>query len=136
MDDEKDVYFDCVEYQEFDHNIHTLSLYKSVIQLPTPLHPWISELQFSIHRKTSVLRRLLNYFKRSKKHFLSNLIEQFIRVHAGYFSHPIGSRFHVSYANEKWLLILKKMKLVNYPTYPYPRTRIIIIRKGLSYIVR
>ncbi|CAF2118412.1 unnamed protein product [Rotaria magnacalcarata] len=136
MDHEKDIYFDCVEYRAFDHNIHTLLHYKSVIQLPTTFHPWISELQLSIHRKTSVLCRLLNCFKRSKNYFFTNLIEEFIRVHAGHFSHPIGSRFHVSYANEKWLLILKKMKLVSYPTYPYPQTRIIIIRKGVSYIVR
>lgn len=56
---------------------------------------------YEITFRTSVLRRLLNYFKRSKKHFFTNLIEEFIRAHAGHFSHPIGSRVSLIFMKKK-----------------------------------
>ncbi|CAF4331317.1 unnamed protein product, partial [Adineta steineri] len=85
---------------------------------------------------TSLFRRFINYFYRSRKHSLAKLAEEFVRLYAGHFDHPVGFRFHISYEKEKWLLILTNITLVHYSVYPYPSTRIVFTRKGLSYIAR
>lgn len=91
--------YSLIELYDKDHNL-----------IPIIRYPWICELWLSMHRKydknfqnnilfykrilfrTSLLRRLLNYFNRSRKRSLKKLVDEFVRVHGGYFSHPIGSR--------------------------------------------
>ncbi|CAF3633163.1 unnamed protein product [Rotaria sordida] len=145
IDDETDNYFDCIDKEEFDNDVDNQYLAincqdhlydNNLVQIFTNDYSWISEIWLSIHRKTGKLRRFLNYFNQSRKRSLTNIVEEFVRIYGGSFNHAIGSRFHISYANEKWVLILKNIKLVKYPAYPYPQTRIIFIRKGVSFIAR
>ncbi|CAF0807097.1 unnamed protein product [Rotaria sordida] len=145
IDDETDNYFDCIDKEEFDNDVDNQYLAincqdhlydNNLVQIFTNDYSWISEIWLSMHRKTGKLRRFLNYFNQSRKRSLTNIVEEFVRIYGGSFNHPIGSCFHISYANEKWLLILKNIKLVKYPAYPYPQTRIIFIRKGVSFIAR
>ncbi|CAF1261624.1 unnamed protein product [Rotaria sp. Silwood1] len=145
INDETDIYFDCVDQQEFGNDVVNQNLAikgqdhlydNNLVQISTTDQSWISEIWLSIHRRTGLLRRFLNCFNQSSERSLTNIVEEFVRIHGGSFNHPIGSRFHVSDANEKWLLILKNIKFVKYPIYPYPQTRIILIRKGVSFIAR
>ncbi|CAF0831364.1 unnamed protein product [Adineta steineri] len=152
---ETDVYFDCVEQfqdecdpteeQKLYNIVHEESLTTNshnqlyddnFIPISTTDQPWLSEIWLSVHRKTSLFRRFINYFYRSGKHSLPKLAEEFVRLYAGHFDHPVGFRFHISYEKEKWLLILTNITLVHYSVYPYPSTRIVFTRKGLSYIAR
>ncbi|CAF0782507.1 unnamed protein product [Rotaria sp. Silwood1] len=145
INDETDIYFDCADQQEFGNDVVNQNLAikgqdhlydNNLVQISTTDQSWISEIWLSIHRRTGLLRRFLNCFNQSSERSLTNIVEEFVRIHGGSFNHPIGSRFHVSDANEKWLLILKNIKFVKYPIYPYPQTRIILIRKGVSFIAR
>ncbi|CAF2533445.1 unnamed protein product [Rotaria sp. Silwood2] len=108
-DDETDIYFDCIGQQEFDNNVD--SQYSGIncqdyvyddnlIQIPTTNYSWISEIWLSIHRKTGLLRRFLNCINQSRKRSLTNVVEEFVRIHGGSFNHPIGSRVS--------LIIIKK----------------------------
>jgi hypothetical protein len=84
-------------------------------------YPWISEISLSVHRKykrkinfcffnkifrTNILRRFLNYSKRSKKSTLSNLAEEFVRIHNGHFNYPIGFRVSKHFLLRKFQIFI------------------------------
>ncbi|UJR37686.1 hypothetical protein I4U23_030381 [Adineta vaga] len=154
IDYDEDLYFDCFEpypdkydlmksstYDDrFNHqhtvmNLHDGSDSESLFYESTMYHPWISEIWLTLHRKTSLFRRFLNYFHRSRRPSLPILAEEFVRIYGGHFSYPIGYRFYLSYAKEKWLLVLHNVKYDN-SVFPYPSTRITFVRKGVLYTVR
>ncbi|CAF0968358.1 unnamed protein product [Adineta ricciae] len=139
IDYEKDLYFDCPDHfptynalmSSKDQAAGDSVLFQSAMQ-----YPWICEIWLSVHRKTNLFRRLLNCFRPSRRRSFSNLAQEFVRLHAGYFSYPVGFKFYLSYAKERWLLVLSDVKFINYPVFPYPQTRIIFIRNGISFIAR